>query len=60
MVARAKSGEYFSPWSAPVAVNAITPFDLDGITFPDSRGPSHLLRGTVRDKTIRGGPARQR
>ena len=54
VVARAKNGQYFSPWSAPVTVTAIVPFDLDLLTFPDSRGPSYLLRGTVRDKTIRG------
>jgi hypothetical protein len=54
VVMRAKAGEYYSPWSAPVNVVAVVPFDLDGITFPDSRGPSYLLRGTVRDKTIRG------
>jgi hypothetical protein len=54
VVARAKNGEYASPWSPPVTVTAIVPFDLDLLTFPDSRGPSYLLRGTVRDKTIRG------
>jgi hypothetical protein len=35
-------------------VTAIVPFDLDVITFPDSRGPRYQLKGTVRDKTIRG------
>ncbi|HWH92246.1 MAG TPA: hypothetical protein VNT03_00155 [Baekduia sp.] len=54
VVARAKNGLYFSPWSAPVNVVAVVPFDLDNLTFPDSRGPSYLLRGVVRDKTIRG------
>jgi hypothetical protein len=54
VVARAKKGDYSSPWSAPVTVTAIVPFDLTGITFPDSRGPSYLIRGTVNDKTIRG------
>jgi hypothetical protein len=54
VVARAKNGVYYSPWSAPVNVTAIVPFDLESLSFPDSRGPSYLLRGTVGDKTIRG------
>jgi hypothetical protein len=54
VVYRAKNGSYASPWSAPVTVQAIVPFDLDGITFPDSRGPKYSIKGTVRDKTIRG------
>jgi hypothetical protein len=54
VVARAKKGDYYSPWSQPAYVTAIVPFDLTGITFPDSRGPSYLIRGTVNDKTIRG------
>jgi hypothetical protein len=54
VVARAKSGVYYSPWSAPITVTAIVPFDLDTVSFPDSRGPRYSLRGIVRDKTIRG------
>jgi hypothetical protein len=54
VVARAKSLGFGSPWSAPVKVQAIVPFDLDGLTFPDSRGPKYSLKGTVRDKNIRG------
>ncbi|MCW2985706.1 MAG: hypothetical protein JWR63_3276 [Conexibacter sp.] len=54
VVARAKNGQYSSPWSPPITVNAMVPFDLDSVTFPDSRGPRYQLRGTVRDKTIRG------
>jgi hypothetical protein len=54
VVARAKNGEFFSPWSAPVIVNAIVPFDLDRVAFPDARGPSYRLTGYVRDKAIRG------
>ncbi|WCB96359.1 hypothetical protein DSM104299_05117 [Baekduia alba] len=54
VVMRATNGSYASPWSAPVTVSAIVPFDLDGITFPDSRGPKYSIRGTVRDKSIRG------
>jgi hypothetical protein len=54
VVMRAKRGQYASPWSAPVNVVAVAPFDLEGISFPDSRGPSYLVRGIVRDKTLRG------
>jgi hypothetical protein len=54
VVMRAKAGDFGSPWSAPVHVVALVPFDLLGISWPDSRGPSYLLRGTVNDRTIRG------
>jgi hypothetical protein len=54
VVARAKTGQYTSPWSAPVNVQVITPFDLVGVSFPDSIGPKYTLRGTVRDTNIRG------
>jgi hypothetical protein len=54
VVARAKAGDYYTPWSAPVTVTAIVPFDLDRIAFPDSRGPRYRVTGYVRDKAIRG------
>jgi hypothetical protein len=54
VVYRAHNGDYGSPWSAPVNVVAMVPFDLVGISWPDSRGPSYLLRGTINDKNIRG------
>jgi hypothetical protein len=54
VVYRARNGDYSSPWSAPVNVVAIVPFEVLGITWPDSRGPSYLLRGTITDKNIRG------
>lgn len=50
----AGSGKFFTPWSAPVTVHAISPFDLTSLRFPDSRGPSYQLRGTLRDTKIRG------
>ena len=34
IVARAKSGIFFTPWSAPVSVRAIAPFDLERTSFP--------------------------
>lgn len=58
VVARASafagSGKFFTPWSAPVTISAISPFDLASLRFPDSRGPSYQLRGTLRDTKIRG------
>jgi hypothetical protein len=54
VVMRAKSGQFASPWSAPVTVTALVPFDLLAISFPDSRGPKYQVKGTVNDKTIRG------
>lgn len=50
----AGSGKFFTPWSAPITINAISPFDLASLRFPDSRGPSYQLRGTLRDTKIRG------
>lgn len=54
VVYRAHNGQFGSPWSAPVHVQAIVPFDLLGISWPDSRGPSYQIKGTINDKNIRG------
>jgi hypothetical protein len=54
VVARVKSGSYYTPWSAPVYVNTVAPFDLERVSFPDSRGPSYKLRGQVRERLARG------
>lgn len=55
MVARAKAfSGYFSPWSAPVTIHMVAPFDLSTLTFPDQRGPSYSLRGTVGDTSAAG------
>ena len=54
IVARAKTDDFFTPWSAPVNVNAIAPFDIERVTFPDARGPSYKLRGQVRERVARG------
>jgi hypothetical protein len=48
-VARAQSGDYFTPWSAPVTVTLMAPFDLTDLSFPDHIGPSYRLRGVVRE-----------
>jgi hypothetical protein len=58
VVARASDfsggGEFFTPWSAPVKVTVVAPFDLTGVTFPDARGPSYRIRGEIREKSARG------
>jgi hypothetical protein len=54
IVARARRGDFFTPWSGAVAVNAIAPFDLERVTFPDARGPRYKLRGIVRERAARG------
>lgn len=55
IVARASRSSFFSPWSAPATVNAVAPFDLERVTFPDARGPRYKLRGLVRERAARGG-----
>jgi hypothetical protein len=47
MVARAKIFGYYSPWSAPVTVRLIAPFDLSIRSFPDAIGPSYQVRGIL-------------
>ena len=54
IVARAQKGSFFTPWSGAVNVNAVAPFDLERVSFPDARGPSYKLRGQVRERLARG------
>ncbi len=53
-VARAQTGDFFTPWSAPVNVTLIAPFDLSTASFSDRRGPSYQITGTVREKAAAG------
>ena len=55
IVARVQKGSFFTPWSAPVFVNAVAPFDLERTSFPDARGPSYKVRGQVRELAPRQG-----
>lgn len=55
VIARAKSGDFYTPWSAPISMKLMAPFDLASTRFPDSRGPSYKLRGEVREHAIAGG-----
>jgi uncharacterized membrane protein len=61
MVARATgftgaAGQFFSPWSAPITIRALAPFDFEigSPSFPDSRGPRYKLRAELREKSARG------
>jgi len=54
IVARAKNDDAFTTWSAPVNVDAVAPFDLERVSFPDARGPRYKLRGQLRERAARG------
>jgi hypothetical protein len=54
IVARAQKGSFYTPWSAPVNVSAVAPFDIERVSFPDYRGPSYKLRAQVRERVARG------
>lgn len=54
IVARAKTDDFFTPWSAAVNVTAVAPFDIERVSFPDARGPRYKLRGQVRERIARG------
>jgi hypothetical protein len=54
VVARAKgysglsTSNVFTAWSAPAAIRAFAPFDLQRFTWTDQRGPSYRLSATIR------------
>src|SRR4051812_39950698 len=54
MVARARYLGYYSPWSAPIQIHLIAPFDLSSRSFPDSIGPTYQVRGTVGEPSAGG------
>jgi hypothetical protein len=61
MVARAKAfsgsaGQFYSPWSAPVRVTALGPFDFEigSPKFVDDRGPSYKMRVVLRERSATG------
>jgi hypothetical protein len=53
MVARGKSGAYYTPWSAPVTVRIMTPFAFFD-SFPDAIGPRYTIRGKLNEGSARG------
>ena len=58
VVARAKNGQFFSPWSAPVFVDAVAPFDIRSARTLDARGPSYRISATVRERSAAGSRVR--
>ncbi|MGH2947812.1 MAG: hypothetical protein ACRDPC_16425 [Solirubrobacteraceae bacterium] len=54
IVARAKTDDYFTPWSTAVSVRVKGPFDLERVTFPDQRGPRYRLKGFVNERAAAG------
>lgn len=58
VVARAKNGDYTTPWSAPVSMRLQQPFDVLSGSFPDRRGPSYQLRTVMRDGAAAGSRVR--
>jgi hypothetical protein len=59
VVARAKgftgtTGQFFTPWTAPVTVTAVAPFDLQSARFIDQNGPVYRVSIKLREPTARG------
>lgn len=54
IVARAKYGSYYSPWSPPANFNLIAPFDISTRSFPDSVGPSYQVRAVLGEPSAGG------
>jgi hypothetical protein len=54
VVARARSGDYYTPWSPPVTMKLMAPFDFSTRTFPDQRGPRYSVRATLREASAAG------
>jgi hypothetical protein len=59
VVARAQgfsssTGQFFTPWSPPVVVNAVAPFDIGSSRVLDSRGPSYRISVKLREESARG------
>lgn len=55
VVARASYGLAKSPWSAPITIQTVAPFDISRVSFLDSRGPSYQVKGYLYDSFARGG-----
>jgi hypothetical protein len=55
VVARARDyGGVATPWTAPLVLRVVAPFDFSSVTFPDSRGPSYRLRAKLGEESTRG------
>lgn len=54
VVARAERDGAATPWSRPVRIRAMAPFDLGRVRFTDTTGPSFRIEGRVRDRNASG------
>lgn len=55
IVVRPRVGQNAGPWSPPVFVTVLAPFDfVSEPTFVDARGPVYEIRGVVREKAAKG------
>lgn len=54
VVARATRDGAATPWSKPVRIRAIAPFDLGRVRFTDTTGPTFRIEARVRDRNATG------
>jgi hypothetical protein len=59
VVARARgftgaTGQFFTPWTPPVTVRAVAPFDVQSARFIDENGPVYRVSVKLREPTARG------
>ncbi|HEY4278125.1 MAG TPA: hypothetical protein VGM91_07905 [Conexibacter sp.] len=54
VVARALRGGIGTPWSVPVRVHAVAPFDFRRFAYVDKTGPSFALQAAIREPSARG------
>lgn len=54
VVARDSASGHRTPWSAPVRIRVVAPFDLATLAYPDTSGPSFRILGHVRDLATTG------
>ncbi len=54
VVARDSADGHRTPWSAPVRIRVVTPFDIATLTYPDTSGPRFRVFGRVRDLATSG------
>lgn len=54
VVARALRDGIATPWSKPVRVRVLAPFDLRSVRYTDRRGPDFRLLAQVRERSARG------
>ncbi len=48
------SGNFYTPWTAPVTVRALVPSDLSTLSFVDALGPNFQISGYMRESALAG------